>query len=158
MPEAVTITFDCVPLRSVLSREIPEDASPKFRARCERLLAAIDEHGVHNTYFLHSATCEFHLTNSKSLGMLQFSFEGTVFTDQSDLKTVRSDLAIELTKETCPWLTEPAVQWFAKTVEQAVIVEFDRFITAGDLERTIQRHEQLKAQSDQQSGYIGMYL
>lgn len=158
MAEAVNISFDCIPLRSVRSREIPEDASPKYRARCERVVAAMDTHGVHNTYYLHNGTCVFRLTNSATLGMLEFSFEGTVFTDAKDLKTVRSDLSIEIAKETCPWLTEPVVQWFVRTVEQAVIVEFDRFITAGDLERSIQRHDQIEADSDQHSGYIGMYL
>jgi hypothetical protein len=121
-------------------------------------VAAMEAHGVHNTYYLHNATCVFRLTNSPTLGMLKYGFEGTVFTDEKDLKTVRSDLSIEIAKETCPWLTEPVVQWFARTVEQAVIVEFDRFITAGDLERTIQRHDNIEAESDQQSGYIGMYL
>jgi hypothetical protein len=158
MADAVSIAFDCIPLRSVRTREIPDDASPKYRARCQRIVAAMDQHGVHNTYYLHNAACVFHLTNSATLGMLEFRFEGTVFTDQKDLKTVRSDLSIEMAKETCPWITEPVVQWFHKTVEQAAIVEFDRYITAGDLQRTIERHEKIVAESDQHRGYIGMYL
>ena len=45
--------------------------------------------------------------------MLQYRFEGTVLTDETDTKTVNADLHVELVRETCDWLTEPVVQWFA---------------------------------------------
>ena len=48
----VDVTFDCLPLRSIGRLDIPIDASPKYRERCERLKACIDKHGAHNSYFL----------------------------------------------------------------------------------------------------------
>jgi len=154
----VEIEFDCLPLRTVGRLDIPLDASPKFRAQCERLKQAIETHGAHNTYYLHHATCVFHLTNEPAVGMLQFGFEGTVFTDASDQKTVRSDLAVELVKETCDWLTEPIVDWFRKSVSNAVEVEFDRYIAAGDLSKAVERVEKIRAASDESGGFLGMYL
>ena len=59
-------------------------------------------------------------------------------------------------RETCDWLTEPIVRWFAETVARAVRVEFDRYIAAGDLRKTIERMERLQAESDDQGGFIGM--
>ena len=79
-------------------------------------------------------------------------------TDASDQKTLRCDLQVELLRETCDWLTEPATQWLGETVVHAVTVEFDRFIAAGDLAQTVKRIEQLQAQSDQRGGFVGMYL
>jgi hypothetical protein len=158
MTRWVEFTFDCLPLRSVGRLDVPLDASPKFRALCERIKLAIDRHGSHNTYYLYNATCRFHLVNRDDLGMIEFRFEGTVFTDAQDLKTERCDLDIELTRETCDWLTEPIVNWFRETVTRAAIVEFDRFIEAGDLEKARQRLERMRSQEDQQGGYLGMYL
>jgi hypothetical protein len=154
----VDIAFDCLPLRTIGRLDIPIDASPKYRARCERIKRAIAAHGSFNTYFLYNAQCVFHLTNSDETGMLQFRFEGTALTDERDEKTQRCDLEVELLRETCDWLTEPIVAWFRETVPQAVKVEFDRYIAAGDLRQAIQRVERIQAESDQHGGYVGMYL
>ena len=55
MNRPVDISFDCLPLRSIGRLDIPLDASPKYRARCERIKAAIDKHGSHNAYYLYHA-------------------------------------------------------------------------------------------------------
>ena len=158
MSRWVEISFDCLPLRAVARLDIPLDASPKYRARCERVKQALEQHGSFNTYFLYNSQCTFHLTNHDEIGTIQFRFEGTVFTDSTDQKTERSDLSVELEKETCDWLTEPVVQWFTQAVRFAVHVEFDRYIAAGDLDRAKQRLTELQAKADQQGGYVGMFL
>ncbi len=158
MQQFVDITFDCLPLRSVTRRDIPLDASPKFRERCERILASLDQYGTHNTYYLHTGRCAFHLTNNLEVGLLEFTFEGTVITDETDAHTQSAALVATLARETCDWLTEPVVRWFGETVRQAVTVEFNRFILAGDLEQTKRRIDALRAQSDEQSGFVGMGL
>jgi len=154
----VEIQFDCLPLRSVVRLDVPLDASPRFRALFERVRAALQTHGTFNTYYLYNALCTFHLTNRDDRGMLQFRFEGTVITDQSDLRTTHVELDVTLERETCSWLSEPIVQWFQESVRQAVMVEFDRYIEAGDLEQTRRRIEKLQAASDQAGGFLGMYL
>ena len=158
MERYVEISFDCMPLRSVGRLDIPIDASPKYRARCERVKHAIETHGSFNSYYLYNAVCTFRLTNDPAIGMLEYSFEGTVLTDESDEKTRHCELEIKLVRETCDWLTQPVASWFLDTIKQAVMVEFDRYIAAGDLAQTVERIEQLRAQSDQSGGYVGMYL
>ena len=158
MNRYVEITFDCLPLRSIGRLDVPLDASPKYRARCERIKTAINKHGSHNTYYLYNARCTYHLANHKQLGMIQFRFEGTAFTDASDEHTRRCDLEAELVRESCDWLTEPVVAWLAETVSKSVAVEFDRYIAAGDLEKTIDRVKKIQAASDEAGGYVGMYL
>jgi hypothetical protein len=158
MDRPVEIRFECLPLRSIGRLDVPLDASPEFRAQCERLRQALAKHGLHNTYYLHRAACAFRLTNDPQQGLIEFSFEGTVLTDAEDRKTVRADLLVELARETCDWLTEPVVNWFRETVTRAVIVEFDLFIAAGDLARTIERLEHLRAESDAHQGFLGMGL
>ena len=158
MARHVDITFDCLPLRSVGRMDIPLDASPKYQARCQRILRALESHGSHNTYFLYNARCAFYLTNSDDCGMLQFDFEGTALTDPSDQSTLRCDLEVKLSRETCDWLTEPIVAWFSESVPKAVVVEFDRYIAAGDLAQTVERIARIQSESDQRSGYVGMYL
>ena len=118
--------------------DIPIDASPSYRARCERIKQAIETHGSHNTYYLYNARCTFHLTNDELLGMLEYRFEGTVLTDASDQKTQHCDLNVELVREDCDWLTAPIVAWFMESVRRAVALEFDRYIAAGDLAITLQ--------------------
>jgi hypothetical protein len=152
------ITFDCLPLRSVGRLDIPLDASPKFRARCERIKAAIDTHGSHNSFYLYNAGCTYHLTNSDEVGMLQFRFDGTLLTDETDQKTVQAYLDVELVRETCDWLTEPIVRWFIETVPRSVMVEFDRYIAVGDLQQTLERAKKLQAETESRGGYVGMYL
>jgi hypothetical protein len=158
MQRYVEITFDCLPLRSISRLDIPIDASPRYRARCERLKAAIETLGSHNTYYLYNAHCIFHLTNTAELGMLEFSFEGTVITDDDDQQSIDAQLDSKLERETCDWLTEPVVAWFKETVPRAVMAEFDRYIAAGDLEQAKRRIEALQAKADQSGGYMGMYL
>lgn len=154
----VEITFDCLPLRSIPRLDIPLDASPRYRARLEAVKNAIAQHGSHNSYYLYNAQCTYHLTNSESVGLLQFRFEGTVLTDESDLKTQRADLRIELDREACDWLTEAVQEWFLRSVTQAVVVEFDRYIAAGDLEQAKKRLERLQADTEKSGGFVGMYL
>jgi hypothetical protein len=158
MEHYVDIAFDCLPLRSIPRVDIPIDASPKYRAKLERIKHALDTHGTLGTYYLHNATCKFHLTNEPDFGTIEFRFEGTVFTDSSDLKTSRADLQVELVCETVDWLTEPVVHWFHESVSRAVIVEFNRYIANGDLAQTIDRLKKLESQVDESGGYVGMYL
>ena len=154
----VEITFACLPLRSVTRLDIPLDASPKYRAFCERVKAAIEKHGSFNTYYLYNANCKYHLTNREDRGMLEFRLEGTVITDTADLHTAACDLDVELIREPCDWLTTPIVQWFRETVATSVSVEFDRYIEAGDLDQTKRRIEKLQAASDAAGGFVGMFL
>jgi len=158
MERWVEVTFDCLPLRSVARLDIPIDASPKYRARCERVKSAIGKHGSHNTYYLYNAKCLYHLTNSDKLGTIEFSFEGTALTDSEDLHCEHCDIEATLERETVEWLTEPISQWFTETVARTIAVEFDRYIEAGDLEKTRQRVEKLQSASDDAGGFVGMYL
>jgi hypothetical protein len=154
----VQIVFDCLPLRSVGRLDIPLDASPGFRARCECIKAAMEKHGTHNSYYLYDAHCTFQLTNDLSCGMLQFSFEGTVLTDTEDLRCTCCDLDVRLERETCEWLTEPVVRWFYETVSEAVLVDFNRYISAGDLALSKERAARIMATCDEADGFLGMYL
>ena len=154
----VEITFDCLPLRSIVRWDVPLDASPRFEAFCARVQAAVDKHGKFNTFYLYNGRCTYHLTNREDVGMIQYRFEGTVLTDEEDRHTVRCDLDVSLLRETCGWLSEPIVDWFGETVLRSVGVEFDRYIEAGDLEKTQRRLEELQAAADQAGGFIGMYL
>jgi hypothetical protein len=158
MQRYVDVEFSCLPLRSVGRRDIPLDASPQFRALCERILAAIDKHGAYHTYYLYNAGCTFHLTNDDRQGMLRFAYEGTVLTDSEDQHCKTTDLDVQLESETCEWLTEPVVAWFFKTVCEAVRVEFDRYIASGDLEQAKQRAARIQSASDNAGGFLGMYL
>ncbi|MBM4005608.1 MAG: hypothetical protein FJ295_20355 [Planctomycetes bacterium] len=158
MSQWVEIGFDCLPLRSVTRLDIPIDASPKFRARCESIKRAIETHGSHNSYFLYNARCGFHLTNHPQIGSISFRFQGTLLTDSDDIRAVRADLEVDLEGETCDWLTQSDVEFFRRSVSHALLAEFDRYIDAGDLARTKQRVELLQSQTDQSGGYLGMYL
>ena len=158
MTSSVTIQFDCLPMRSLGRLDIPLDASPAFEAKAERIKAALAKHGQHNSFYLHNALCTFQLTNDERIGMLAFRFEGTVLTDTEDRRTERCDLQVELHRETCDWLTEPVVEWFRETAERAIQVEFDRYIEAGDLEKTVRRAAKMEAESDSLSGFVGMGL
>jgi hypothetical protein len=158
MSQWVEIAFDCLPLRSIGRLDIPIDASPKFRQRCERIKQAMEKHGSHNSYYLYNASCKFHLTNREGFGTIEFRFEGTVLTDAADLATQSADLEVELVRETCDWLTAPVVQWFQETVSEAVKVEFDRYIAAGDLQKAKERASRIQAEVEKSGGYVGMYL
>jgi hypothetical protein len=154
----VDITFECYPLRSIARIDAPIDATPEYRALCKRVRQAMEKHGRHNTHYLCNARCVFHLTNDEQIGVLEFDFEGTVLTDAEDTRTVGSDLRVTFRGDVCDWLTEPIVHWFTETVDRAVRVEFDRYIAAGDLEKTVQRMERLQAESDARGGFIGFGL
>lgn len=158
MTRWVDISFDCLPLRSVVRIDIPLDASPRYRDRCLRIKEAMAKHGTHNTYYLYNAKCVFHLTNRDDHGMIEFSFEGTIFTDGADERAERCELQVTLTRETCDWLIEPVVNWFHESVRHAVTAEFDRYIEAGDLQRTKDRLAKLQASTDETGGFVGMYL
>jgi hypothetical protein len=154
----VEISFDCLPFRSVGRMDIPIDASPVYRRKLERIKAALDKHGAHNTYYLHHAQCVFHVLNDAKLGQIRFAFEGTVLTDASDERCQQCDLEVELVGDTCDWLTEPVARWFAETVSHAVAYEFDRYIAAGDLQQTRERQQQIQARCDDAGGFVGMHL
>jgi len=154
----VAISFDCTPLRSVRQVTIPPEASPAYRGRLERVQRAIGQHGTRNTYYLTNGACTFQFTNDPDAGWVRFAVEGTVLTDEADTKTVGSDLAVRLDKETCDWLTQPAVEWLTLSVKRAVEVEFDRYIAAGDLARAEQRLAREQAASDASGGFLGMNL
>ena len=138
--------------------DVPVDASPKYRELCLRIKRGIEKHGSHNSYYLHNAKCAYHLLNHDVLGLLELKFEGVLLTRADDTRTERSDLQVELVRETCEWLTEPVVQWFVETVPHSVEAEFDRYIQAGDLALAKRRVEQIQADSDEAGGYLGMYL
>lgn len=158
MDRWVEIEFDCLPLRSVGRLDIPMDASPKYRQHCERVKAAMERHGCHNTYYLYNARCVFHLTNDRSLGQLNFAFHGTVFTAEDDRHTRGCELEVELHAETCDWLTGSITEWFRETVHRSVFVEFDRYIAAGDLRQTEERIARLQALNEESQGFLGMHL
>ena len=158
MSRWVEIEFECQPLRSVSRRDPPLDASPEFWRLTRAIQAAIDTHGTHNAYYLHHGLCRFHLLNDDTRGVIEFAFEGTVLTGTDDLAARQADLTAELRRETCPWLTQPVVDWFRTTVSHAVLAEFDRFIAAGDLERTRARLRSVERQAEQAGGFIGMDL
>lgn len=155
---AVAIRFDCTPLRAVVRASVPAEASPRFRAMVERMKAAAERHGTRNAYYLSNAGCRFRFTNAADSGWVEFTVEGTVFTDDGDRRTVGSDLAVTLAKETCDWLTQPAVDWLEVAARRAVEAEFDRYIAAGDLERVLERLAREQAASDAAGGFLGMNL
>lgn len=154
----VDVSFDCVPLRTVSRVNVPLDASPKLAAKMLRLKSAIETHGTLNTYFLHNAKCVYHLTNSPDEGMLEFEFDGVVLTDSADIQALSSDLRVELVRETCSWVNQGIVDWLAESVVRAVLVEFNRYTRAGDLEKTVQRIERLQQATEESGGFVGMYL
>jgi len=154
----IAITFECTPLRSVPRLDIPLDASPRYRAHLERMQRAVAAHGTRNAYYLTDGSCTFRFTNDPESGWVRFRFEGTVFTDSSDLKTTGGDLTIEIDVETCDWLTQPAVEWLTISVKHAVEAEFDRYIAAGDLAKARERIAREQAASDEAGGFLGMNL
>jgi len=148
MDPIVDIAFDCLPLRSIGRVDIPIDASPAYRRRCERLQQAIDAHGTENAYYLYNARCVYRLANSEVDGMLRFSFEGTVLTDSSDCKAESANLTIELAGETCGCVPSEVEAWFRGAVERAVLIEFDRFIAAGRLAQRLDELAEMQSLAD----------
>ncbi|MEM9826611.1 MAG: hypothetical protein AAF958_08480 [Planctomycetota bacterium] len=154
----VEIEFDCLPLRSVTRTDVPVDASPAYEQWVLKVKAAMEKHGTHNTHFLYNGRCTFHLTNDPRKGCLEFAYEGTALADERDQKTRGVDLSVTLVKETCEWLNERIVDFFSQTIRHSVAVEFDRYIQAGDLEKTKQRLEEMEKQLDARGGFLGMHL
>lgn len=154
----VECSFDCIPMRSLGDIVVPDDVSPKLAEKMRRIKSAKEKHGAFNTYYLHNAECKFHLTNDPNEGMLLYTFEGVILTDETDCKAKKSDLHIELTKETCGWLNQAVVEWLAETAQRAILIEFDRFVQAGDLGKAIERIEEIQKASDESGGFVGMYL
>ncbi len=154
----VDVVFDCMPLRTVTRVDAPLDASPKLTAKILRVKAALEKHGTLNSYYLHNATCTYHLTNDPRQGMMEFEFEGVVLTDQRDLQSRSCDLQVSLRRETCSWLNQSIVDWLSETVQRNVLIEFDSYIAQGDLTKTLERIEQTQQASDESGGYVGMYL
>jgi hypothetical protein len=155
MKPHVDIAFDCLPLRSVGRVDVPLDASPAFRARCEQLQRAIDTHGSTNAYFLYNTRCVFRLANSDVENMLRFSFDGTLLTDRSDCKADRAELAVELVAETCGTVPPDVLAWLRGVVQRAVLIEFDHFIAAGQLAEQKTRLGKVDSIADL-AGFAGM--
>ena len=155
MQPIVDIAFDCLPLRSVSRVDVPLDASPAFRARCEQLQRAIDAHGAANAYFLYNTRCVFRLANSDVANMVRFTFDGVVLTDRSDCRAERADLTIELTAETCGGISSEVLPWWRHVVEQAVLIEFDHFIAAGQLAERVTQLGKVDSVADL-AGFAGM--
>jgi hypothetical protein len=130
---AVEIEFDCLPLRSMARLDVPLDASDELRERAERMKAAIAAFGVERGYFLYNAHCVFCFANSEVDGVCRFVFEGGVQTDAGDRKCERTLLDVRLTSETCGGVPDAVLAWLTERVRQAVAIEFDRFIAAGQL-------------------------
>jgi hypothetical protein len=65
--------------------------------------------------------------------MLRLSFDGTVLTDRSDCQAQSTDLCVKLVADTCGGVPAAVLAWLQTVVERAVLVEFDRFISAGQL-------------------------
>jgi hypothetical protein len=117
--------------RSIGRVDVPLDASPAFRLRCQQLQQAIEKHGSENSYYLYNTHCILRFANSDVANMIRFSFDGTVLTDRSDGKADRADLNVEFVAETCNGIPFDVLAWFYRVVERAVLIEFDRFIAAG---------------------------
>jgi hypothetical protein len=148
MPPIVDIAFDCLPLRSVGRIDVPIDASPAYRDRCERLQRAIEKYGAANTYFLYNTRCVYRLANSDIDNMLRFTFDGFVITDRSDGKADRAELTVKLTSETCGPMLPEVQAWFSRVVERAVLIEFDHFIAAGQLAQRVEDLGQVDSIAD----------
>lgn len=158
MGKWVEITFDCVPLRTLKEVIVPADASPKLAKKLTRMRDALEVHGRLNSYYLHNAHCSYHFTNDPDIGMCQFDFEGVILTDDGDMQARSCDLSIQLARETCSWIHQSIVDWLSESVQHAVLVEFNRYIQAGDLTKTIERLEALQRETEESGGYVGMYL
>jgi hypothetical protein len=131
----VEIEFDCLPLRTVGRLDVPLDASDDFRRRAARIKAALGEFGAERSYLLYNAHCVFRFANSEFAGMCRLEFEGVVRTDAGDRQCHETHLEVRLVSDTCGGVPAAIEAWLADRVRQAAAVEFDRFISAGQLER-----------------------
>ncbi len=159
MPQPVQISFECVPLRAIPRLDVPLDASVEFQRRCERIQAAVDQHGIDNSYYLLGAQCVFCLANSEIEGMLRFRFEGTVLTDPGDRRAVKAELEVSLVAETCGGAPEAVTDWFSDRVRSAVLVEFNHYLASERFQIDSKRQEaQIRDEGATESGFLGMYL
>ena len=151
----VEIAFDCMPLRSVGRLDLPLDASDAFRRRAGRIKAALNDFGAERTYFLYNGHCVFRFANSDVEGTCRLEFEGVVRTDAGDRLCQEALVEAKLASETCGGVPPAVEAWLAERVREAVRVEFDRFIAAGQL---AERADQLGTGSSlaQLGGLAGM--
>jgi hypothetical protein len=133
LPSVVDIEFDCIPLRTVGRLDIPIDASDAQRRRAAHMQSAINSYGVERTYFLQNARCVFRFANSDVEGICRFEFEGVARTDAGDRKCEEVILDVTLVSDTCGGVPPAVEAWLVERVRQAVCIEFDRFIAAGQL-------------------------
>jgi hypothetical protein len=131
LPSVVDVEFECVPLRTIGRLDIPLDASDAQRRRASHMQSAINAYGVERTYFLQNARCVFRFANSDVVGVCRFEFEGVVRTDAGDRKCEDAILDVALVSETCGGVPAQVEAWLIDRVRQAVMIEFDRFIAAG---------------------------
>ncbi len=129
----VEIAFDCLPLRSVGRLDVPLDASDEFRRRAERIKAALAEFGAERTYFLYNAHCVYRFANSEFAGTCRLEFEGIVRTDAGDRQCQETHLDVRVASETCGGVPPAVAAWLADLVRLAAGIEFDRFISAGQI-------------------------
>jgi len=154
---SLDIAFDCLPLRSLGRLDVPLDASPTYQSRQQRLQAALETHGAEQTYFLYNARCIFRFSNSEIEGMARFEFDGIVRTDAGDLLTDYVDLDVRLVSETCDGISSEVASWLEHRVCKAVAIEFDRFISAGNLTTRSDELGQLEKLSDL-GDFAGMHV
>jgi hypothetical protein len=150
LPSVVDVEFDCIPLRTIGRLDVPLDASDAQRRRAERMQSAVNSYGVDRTYFLQNARCVFRFANSDVEGICRFEFEGVVRTDAGDRKCEDAILDVALVSETCGGVPAPVEAWLIDRVRQAVMIEFDRFIAAG------QHHAGSPAPTGDLAGLSGM--
>lgn len=129
----VDIAFDCLPLRSVGRLDVPLDASETLGRRLERIKSAIEAFGAKRTYFLYNARCVFRFANSEVDGICRLEFEGIVRTDAGDRLCEQTLIDVTMASDTCGGVPTEVERWLADRVRQAVAIEFDRFIAAGQL-------------------------
>lgn len=158
MFQAVALVFDCLPFGRVSHTGMPLDAPEEQIALWKRFRAALEKHGTENTYFVYNADCTFHLTNGPG-GRLRFLFEGTVRTDEADEHPVDAELACRLAdNELAVPLSDDVLEFFKAVLRRAVIDEFQLFIDAGNLKRTLEAEEQILREWDENRGFVGMYI
>jgi hypothetical protein len=156
LPSIVDVEFDCVPLRTIGRLDIPLDASDAQRRRAAHMQSAINSYGVERTYFLQNARCVFRFANSDVEGVCRFEFEGIARTDAGDRKCEEVILEVALVSETCGGVPSVVQEWLIERVRQAVAIEFDRFIAAGQLAAQVGQPEAPSRMAENLDGLGGM--
>lgn len=145
-----------MPLRTICRWDIPLDASPRFRARCERIKRARDKYGAHRTYFLDHGNCRLRLSNHPNEGAIDFIFFGPVVTDDADRRTIAADLSIDVRSESLVWINDGVLTWLKDTVSRAVMLEFDRYIACGNAHHLQRRCLLPDLEWEYYGGFVGM--